>query len=124
MVLSNTSLPNAPETKSRLGLVIVMADGSRRANIVHYGSCRCYPPSCSVRSAKLLAIVHVFGSEYVICEALIDILRHPVDIEAYIDSHTLFNIFANDCNTIDRILKINAFALTESYKYRKVMKFR
>lgn len=74
----------------------------------------------------MAAVVHALGNAfdngYVICEAREEMLGSSIDIKAYVDSHTFFNVIANDSNKVERGLQINGFASRESYRRGELKK--
>lgn len=115
-MLPNASFVIAVGMESQLGYVILMTDWQRRANIVHYRSSRCHRVSSSVMAAEVHARVHAFDYGNVICQALVELLRHIIEIEAFVDSCTLFNFVAKNSSTAERWPQINIFALRESHR--------
>ena len=70
----------------------------------------------SVMAAKVHALVLGFDYAYVIREAVEEPLGRRVEIEAYVDSRTLFNVIAKDSPTAERRFQIDVLALRESYQ--------
>lgn len=116
VVISDASFANAPGLKSQLGFVILMADENRTANIVHYGSCRCHRVTRSVMASEVHALIHAVDIGMIVRDALNELLNRNVEMEAFVDSRTLFNVVTKNSNTAERRLQIDIFALRESYK--------
>lgn len=83
---------------------------------MHYGINLCRRVSRSVIAAEVQG--HLLGFDYAFFsrKLLYEILRRKMDLEAYTDWKTLFNIVAKDEATKERRLQIDFFALRESYE--------
>lgn len=66
IVLSDASFANEVVMKSQLGFVILLADGHKVTNTVHYCSTRCHRVSQSVMDSELHALVHAFDNGFVV----------------------------------------------------------
>lgn len=118
VIISDAAIANARELRSRLGFVVSMAGDECRANIVHYGSKLCHRVSRSVTTAEVHAPVHGFDVAFFIRQTHAELLCREKDLEAYIDSKTLFRMVAKDENTAERRFQIDVFVLKESYRKR------
>lgn len=78
VVLSEASFPNAPDLKSQIGYVILLAHKSGCPNIVHDVSSRCHRVSVSVIIAEVLAISYAVDMEMVVTKALSELLHRNV----------------------------------------------
>lgn len=103
--LSDASFGNEVGMKSQFGFVILLTDGEKRANIVHYRSARRYRASRQVIAAEVYVLVHAFSNCYVICEVLHAFLGQHFEHEAFLDCRTLFNIFKKNSNTVEHQLQ-------------------
>lgn len=92
-----------------------MVDAKDRANIVHYGSNKSKRVARSVLAAEMHGLTLGFDYAFVIKTMLEEIIGRTVQVEALIDSKTLFNVIAKDASTAERRLQIDALALRESY---------
>lgn len=66
-------------------------------------------------AAEVHALVLAFDMAYVIQDMLHEILGRKIEIDAYVDSKTLFDVVAKDGNTSEKRLQIDIYALRESY---------
>lgn len=73
-------------------------------------------------AAEVDALVNAINNGYVICEVLEWTLERTIDIEAYVESCTLFNVVEKDSSTAERRLQINMFALRKTYGRREMKK--
>lgn len=74
ILVTGASFANAKDEKSKLSLIILMADTKGRSNIVHYGSNRCRRVKRSVMAAErhefLLGLDHALVVREIIAEIL------------------------------------------------------
>lgn len=56
-------------------------------------------------------LLHSLDNRYIVREGLAELLGKTVELEAFVDSRTLFNIIAMNSNTAERILQIDVFSL-------------
>lgn len=116
VVLFNSWLGSARDLKSHLGYVIQMADMKSRANIAHYRTNKCHRVLRSFIAAAFYALVHAVDVGTVIREALVEFLNRKVEMEAYVDSETPFNVVTKNSNTAERRSRIYLFPWLESYQ--------
>lgn len=114
--ISNSLFPNAVGMKSQLGFVILLADGQKRANIVHHISTRYHRVSRSVMATEVHALVRAIDIGFVVREAFEKLFGRGLEPEAFVDTRTLFNIIAKKSCTAKRRLQIEVWALTERYR--------
>lgn len=102
VVLLDKSFANVAGLRSRLGFVILMVYGNGRANVVHYGSRLCHTVTKSVMVPEVHALVFAFELGYFVCKATKEWTRRQVDLEAFLDSRTLFNVFAKMAKLLNK----------------------
>lgn len=115
IVISDASFANTRNLRSQLGFIILMADETGTANIIHYGSSQCKRVTRSILAAEIHALVLAYDHAYVIRHTLIEILGRNVKLEAYVDSRSVFDVIAKDGNTTEKRLQIDIYALRQSY---------
>ena len=116
MLFTDSSFANTDKGKSQLGFVVILADKSGKGNILHYGSTMSKRIARSVLAVELLALVHGFDQAYVVQDMLRQITGKTIDIDAFIDSQTLFNLVAKHSNPLERRLLIDVNALRQSHR--------
>lgn len=84
--------------------------------MIHHGSKRCKRVTRSVMSSELHALILGFDYAFIIRNLLEEILGRKVRLDAYVDIKTVFDVISKDGNTTERRLKIDTFALRESYE--------
>lgn len=115
VLFTDSSFANATDFKSQLGFLLLIVDDNHRANIVHYGSSRCRRVTRSVMASELHSLTMGFDNAYVVQHLLMEITGRLLEIEAYIDSKTVFDVVAKQGRTGEKRLAIDVSALRESY---------
>lgn len=116
VVFCDASFANADHYKSQLGFCVLLVDGNDKANIVHFGSKRCVRVTRSVMAAELHGLLTGFDHGLLVAEMVSNILGRKVDIEAMVDSKTVFDTVTRLSNTLEKRLQIDAYALQEAHK--------
>ena len=119
-ILSDAAFGNARGLKSQLGYLILLTDEKGTANIIHYASNKCKRVTRSVLAAELHAFVLAFDYAYVLKDMITEIIGRELDLIAYIDSKTLFDVVAKDSNTTEKRLQIDIHALRENYSNKEL----
>ena len=115
VLFTDASFANTTNSKSQLGFVVLLKDGTNAANIVHYGSSRCQRVTCSVMASEIHGLLYGFDQAYVAQQILQETLDVPIPIDAYVDSKTLFNVIAKQSSTTEKRLQIDICSLKESH---------
>jgi len=120
LLFTDASFANADKLKSQIGFVLVLADGSNNANILHYGSSRCKRITRSVMAAEIHGLIYGFDNAYVTRSMLKEILNVDIPIHGYVDSKTLFNVIAKNSATLEKRLQIDVFSLREATEKKEL----
>ena len=120
MLFTDASFANCDDLKSQIGFVLVLADKKNNANIVHFGSSRCKRVTRSVMAAEVHGLVYGFDSAFIEKNIIEELLGTSIPMDVYVDSKTLFNIVAKDGNTAEKRLKIDMWAIRESYDKKEI----
>jgi hypothetical protein len=115
-LFTDASFANADGNRSQLGFAIVVIDAQERANLVHYGSSRSKRVVRSIMAAELHALIYVFYQAYVVKSMLDELWNTDVQIDACVDSRTVFNTVTRFGATLEKRLQIDVFGLRESHK--------
>ena len=114
MLFTDASFANAPNYKSQLGFVLLLADRFNKANIVHYGSSRCSRTTRSVMAAEIHGLIYGYDNAFVTKSMIEEILGVSIPIDGYVDSRTLFNVVAKFASTTEKRLQIDVQSLREA----------
>lgn len=120
VLLLDASFATAPGPKSLIAYVISMMDKSGSAYTVHYASSQCHHVLRSLMAAQVHVLVLALDMGMVVVEPLSELLHLNVEMEACVDSRTLFNFVTGNSNTAERRIQIDALALKESYKKERL----
>ena len=104
MLFTDPSLANVSNLQSQIRFVIVLADDSDNANIIHYGSSQCKRVTRSVMATELIALVHVFDIAYLVRQMLQEMLTKKAPIDGYVDSRTVSNVAAKESETLEKTI--------------------
>ncbi len=115
-LFTDSSFANGSNFKSQLGFIILLVDKFNNCNILHYGSNRCKRVTRSVMAAEIHALIYGFDSAYITKSMMEEILNREIDIEAYVDSRTTFNVIARSAPTLEKRLQIDVFGIRESHE--------
>lgn len=85
MMFLDASSENARGLKRHLGFLLRMIDGRKKANVIHYGSRRCYSVTWSVLASEIHALVQDFDEYFVLQNITEQLFWRKTDIEAFID---------------------------------------
>jgi hypothetical protein len=116
VVYCDASFANAEGYRSQLGFAVLMVDDDNNANLVHYGSQRCTRVARSVMAAELHGLIVGFDNALLVSEMVSEILGRKVRTDAIIDSKTVFDTVTRLSNTLEKRLRIDAYALQESHR--------
>lgn len=115
MVFSDSSFANNPDLASLFGYIILLADGSGRANILHFAS---YKSKLIVRSAlggETYAFADGFDYGYLLRHDLERVFGKPIPHAMFSDSESLFKIIVKSTRATERRPMIDVKAAREAY---------
>ena len=116
LLFTDASFASAPEFRSQMGYVLVLADKNNCANILTWGSSVCKRVTRSVMAAELFALIYGFDHSFTVRDALHQTTGQLIPIYAFGDSRTVFNVIAKQSSTTEKRLQIDVNALRESYR--------
>lgn len=74
--------------------------------------------------AEVQALLHALDIGTIVRDALKELLNPSADMEAFVESKTLFNVVTKTSKTAERQLQIDIFALMESYRDAEMKRIR
>lgn len=83
---------------------------------MYYRSSRCYCVTRFVTAAEVSALIHAVRMGMILPDALNELLNQSVEMKAFVDRRTMFNVVAKNGNTTESRMLINIIALRERYK--------
>lgn len=124
VVFTDSAFANNSDYSSQIGYVIVLADDSKNANILHWSSTKCRRVTRSVLASELYALVHGFDMASVIKTTLEKILKpwhsSPIPLITCTDSHSLFDCLVKIGTTNEKRLMIDIMCLRQAYERREI----
>lgn len=115
VLMTDSPFANAEGLNSQLGYLILVADRKNNCNILYYGSNKCKRIARYVMAAEIQAFVLGFDYAYAVKNFVKEIIGRTIQLEAMIDSKTVFNVIEKDGQTAERRLQIDVLALRQSY---------
>jgi hypothetical protein len=125
VAFTDSSFANNSDHSSQIGFVIVLADGSNNANIVHWSSIKCKRVRRSVLASELYALTHGFDTASIIKATMTKILRpwrgdELIPLTVCIDSKSLYDCLVKLGTTHEKRLMIDLMCLRQSYERREI----
>lgn len=115
IAFTDSSFANTKVLHSQLVFVSVMAGQHGRWNILHFSSVKCKHVTRSVMAAEMHGMVLGFNHAFVVRDIISEMFERDTELEAYVDSKTVFEVLANQATTCEKRLQIDINALRESY---------
>ncbi|SLM37481.1 hypothetical protein PMAA_090260 [Lasallia pustulata] len=133
VVFTDSSFANNWDQSSKIGYVIVLADGQNNANIIHWQSVKCKRVTRSVLALELYVLSLGFDVASIIKLLLTQILsglrqgNHnnndiTVPMVLCIDSKSLYNCLVKLGTTQEKRLMVDLMCLCQSYERREITK--
>ncbi|EED13533.1 conserved hypothetical protein [Talaromyces stipitatus ATCC 10500] len=118
----DAAFANNKDLSSQIGFVIVLADASNNANIVHWSSVKCKRITRSVLASELYAMVNGFDFAASIKATVTQILHleNPLPLVICTDSKSLYDCLVKLGTTQEKRLMINLMCLHQSYKRQEI----
>lgn len=117
---ADASFSSKADLSSQMGLVVTIADKSKKANIVHYSSVKAERVACSVLAAKLFALAHAFDLAVTLRETINDMLGREIALMMYNDSKSLYEAVVGISSTTEKLLLTDLTVLREAYEFREI----
>jgi hypothetical protein len=116
VVFTDASFANNKDLSLQIGYIIVLADATKKANIVHWSSVKCKRVTRSVLASELYGIVHGFDIGAVIKSTVDKILQVNLLLILCTDSKSLYDCLVRLGTTQEKCLMINVMCLRQAYE--------
>ena len=123
IVFTDSSFANNPDLSSQMGFIVVLADGSNKANIIHWSSVKCKRITRSVLAAELYAMAHGFDIAGAVKTTVTKILGE-IPLPLCTDSQSLYDCLVKLGTTQEKRLMIDVLCLRQSYERREIAEVR
>ncbi|KAI1005289.1 hypothetical protein K3495_g2938 [Podosphaera aphanis] len=120
VIFTDSSFSNNKDFSSQIGFVIVLADHTDKANLIHWSSIKCKRITRSVLASELYAMVHGFDIGAAIKASLDEILQIKIPLIICTDSKSLFDCLVKLGTTQERRLMVDLMCLRQSYERREI----
>jgi hypothetical protein len=120
LVFTDSSFANNKDLSSQIGYVLVLADLSNKANIVHWSSVKCKRITRSVLASELYAMAHGFDIGAAI-KATVELqLNISLPLILCTDSKSIYECLVKLGTTQEKRLMIDVMCLRQSYERREI----
>jgi len=110
-VFTNASFANNKDLSSQIGYVLVLADATRRANIIHWSSTKCKRVTRSVLASELYGMAHGFDIGASVKTTLDKALEIDLPLVLCTDSKSLYGCLVKLGTTAEKRLMIDVMCL-------------
>lgn len=124
-IFTDASFANSFNLSSQISHVIVLADATNKANIIHWSSIKCKRVTRSVLASELYAMTHGFDSSSVIKSNVEKKLKIPVlPITLCTDSKSLYDCLVKLGSAQEKRLMVDLMCLRQSHERREIMEVK
>jgi len=120
LVFTDASFANNKDLSSQIGYVLVLADASNKANIVHWSSVKCKRVTRSVLAPELYGMAHGFDIGAAIKSTLDKVLQVNLPLVLCTDSKSLYDCLVRLGTTQEKRLMIDVMCLRQAYERRQI----
>jgi hypothetical protein len=120
IVFTDSSFANNRDLSSQIGYILVLADASNRANIIHWSSVKCKRVTRSVLASELYAMAHGFDIGAAIKATVEPQLKIKLPLILCTDSKSIYECLVKLGTTQEKRLMIDVMCLRQSYERREI----
>lgn len=120
LVFTDASFANNKDLSSQIGYILVLADITNKANIVHWSSIKCKRVTRSVLASELYAMAHGFDIGAAIKATVEQILQIELPLVLCTNSRSLYDCLVKLGTTQEKRLMIDVMCLRQSYERREI----
>ena len=96
-------------------MMILLCDCNGSSSIIHYSSWKCKRVTRSILAAEVHALTACFDYCFTVAHDLTTILSHPIPIEIFTDSKSIFDTGTKLTSVTEKHLLIDLSPLREAY---------
>jgi len=119
-ILTDSSLANNLDLSTQLGIIAVLRDKFRVANIVHWRSWKSRRIARSSLGAEAVAFSDGVDLGFILCHELEWLLGHGVPLDIYTDSQRLFNLITTLTVPTEKRVAIDIAGARNAYQNNEV----
>jgi hypothetical protein len=120
LVFTDASFANNKDLSSQIGYIIVLADTTKKANIIHWSSVKCKRVTRSVLASELYSMAHGFDISAAIKSTVDKILQIDLPLVLCTDSKSLYDCLVRLGTTQEKRLMIDVMCLRQAYERRLI----
>jgi hypothetical protein len=120
LVFTDASFANNKDLSSQIGYVVVLADNTNSANILHWSSLKCKRVTRSVLASELYAMVQGFDIGASIKTTIEKALGIDLPLIVCTDSKSLYDCLVRLGTTAEKRLMIDVMCLRQAYERREI----
>jgi len=124
LVFIDALFANNKDLSSQIGYVIVLANATKRANIVHWSSTKCKRVTRSVLASELYGMAHGFDISVAIKSTIEKMLQIDLLLILCTDSKSLYDCLVRLGTTQEKRLMINVMCLRQAYERRLITEMK
>ena len=125
IIFTDSSFANNLNLSSQIGYVVVLADATNKANILHWSSIKCKRVTRSVLASELYAMAYGFDAGSVMKSTVERIMKIPIlPLILCTDSKSLYDCLVKLGTTQEKRLMVDLMCLRQSYERREIMEVR
>ncbi|SRR6266567_1660828 len=124
IIFIDASFANNADLLSQISYVIVLADATKKANIIHWSLVKCKRVTQSILASKLYGMAYSFNISATIKSTIDKILQVNLPLVLYTNSKSLYNYLIQLGTTQEKRLIINIICLYQAYKRRQITKVK
>lgn len=120
LVFTDASFANNRDLSSQIGYVLVLADDTGRANILHWSSTKCKRVTRSVLASELYGMAHGFDMGASVKSTVDKALGIDLPLVVCTDSKSLYECLVKLGTTQEKRLMIDVMCLRQAYERREI----
>ena len=120
IIFADSSFANNTDLSSQIGYVMLLADASDKANILHWSSTKCKRVTRSVLAAELYAMSAGFDMASCLKSTIEAILKLKLPMEICTDSKSIYDCLVKLGTTQEKRLMVDLMCLRQSYERREI----
>lgn len=120
IIFTDSSFANNTDLSSQIGYVMVLADASDKANILHWSSTKCKRVTRSVLAAELYAMSAGFDMASCLKSTIEAVLKLKLPMEICTDSKSIYDCLVKLGTTQEKRLMVDLMCLRQSYERREI----
>ena len=124
IAFTDAAFANNSDYTSQIDFVICLADGSNKANLIHWSSTKCKRVTRSVLTAELFAMAQRFDVASVLKSTIEGIFKISLFMTICTDSKSLYDCLVRLGSIIEKRLMIDIMCLRKSYERKKITEIK